>query len=238
MNEPREGDRARPLARDALTICMSKTPSMRPVERKLKLIGRSSSHFTRVARIFAAELGVAYSFQAVPDLLSTNAADYAGNPALRLPILESPSGSWFGTLNICRELARHSTRTIRLIWPEDSQEPLLNNAQEFAVQAMTTEVELVMASLARESSSGAIHTKQQASLLNLLVWLNGHVDAALAALPVTRELSYFEVTLFCLLTHLEFRGVVPVAPYPALLAFSAQFGARDSARETAFRFDV
>jgi glutathione S-transferase len=206
--------------------------------QKPKLIGRSSSHFTRVARIFAAELGVEYSFQVVPDLLSTNSADYAGNPALRLPILESTSGSWFGTLSICRELARHAPRRMQLIWPEDLQEPLLCNAQEFAVQAMTTEVALVMASLARENLDSAQHTKQHASLLNLLVWLDGHVDAALVALPVARDLSYFEVTLFCLLTHLQFRGVVPVSPYPALLRFSAQFGARDSARETAFRFDV
>jgi glutathione S-transferase len=211
---------------------------MRTIEQKPKLIGRSSSHFTRVARIYAAELGVEYSFQVVPDLLSTRAADYANNPALRLPILESAAGSWFGTLGICRELARHSARHLSLVWPEDLQEPLLSNAQELAVQAMTTEVALVMASLARENLESAQHAKQQASLLNQLVWLNGNVDAALAALPVTRDLSFLEVTLFCLVTHLEFRAVVPVSPYPALTAFCARFGERASARETAFRFDV
>jgi len=210
---------------------------MRAIQQKPKLTGRSSSHFTRVARIYAAELGVEYSFQVVPDLLSTHSADYAGNPALRLPILESASGSWFGTLGICRELARHSTRQLRLIWPEDLQDPLLSNAQEFAVQAMTTEVALVMASLSGENSDGAQHAKQRTSLLNLLAWLEGNVDGTLAALPETRDLSYFEVTLFCLLTHLEFRGVVPVSPYPALLAFCARFGSREAARDTAYRFD-
>jgi glutathione S-transferase len=211
---------------------------MPDADQKPKLIGRSSSHFTRVARIFAAELGVECSFRVVPDLLSTNTADYAGNPALRLPILETGAGSWFGTLAICRELARLSTRSLNLIWPEDLQDPLPSNAQEFAVQAMTTEVALVMAALGRENLDSAQHAKQQASLLNLLVWLNGNVDAALAALPASRDLSYLEVTLFCLVTHLEFRGLLPVSPYPALTAFCARFAARGSARETAFRFDI
>jgi len=205
---------------------------------KPKLIGRSSSSFTRVARIFAVELGVECSFQVVPDLLSTEPSDYAGNPALRLPILESSSGSWFGTLNICRELARHSTRGMTLIWPEDLRGTLLCNAQEFTLQAMATEVALVMASLAGENLGGAQQAKQRASLLNVLEWLDGNVNAALTALPATPHLSYLEVTLFCLLAHLEFRGVVPVSPYPALLGFCGQFAARDSARDTGFRFDL
>ncbi|MGC4087143.1 MAG: hypothetical protein QM756_04410 [Polyangiaceae bacterium] len=52
----------------------------------LVLVGRSSSHFTRLTRVFAAEFGVRYRFQIVPDLLSTEPADYADNPALKLPI--------------------------------------------------------------------------------------------------------------------------------------------------------
>lgn len=199
------------------------------------LVGRSSSSFTRVARIFAAELGVECSFRVVPDLLSTRAHDYAGNPALKLPILETEAGSWFGTLNICRQLSRLSTRRLRLLWPEDSNQPIPCNAHEFVAQAMTTEVALVMATLAGETNS-AQRAKQQASLLNLLVWLNDNIDATLAGLPV-HDLSFLEVTLFCLVTHLEFRNVVPVSPYPALSTFCQRFGARHSATETLFRFD-
>src|SRR5687768_16863330 len=72
------------------------------------LFGRSSSHFTRVARIVAAELGVAYTFRVVPNLLSTNPSDYGGNPALRLPVLHTAEGEWFGALNICRALERQA----------------------------------------------------------------------------------------------------------------------------------
>ena len=205
---------------------------------KPRLIGRSSSSFTRIARVFAFELGVDYSFQVVPDLLSTNTADYAENPALRLPILETALGSWFGTLGICRELARQSSRDLRLVWPEDLREPLTANAQEFAVQALTTEVALIMASLAQEDPGGAHRTKQQTSLLNLLSWLDSHVNAVLAVLPAQRDLSYLEVSLFCLVTHLQFRNVLPVAPYAALADFCEHFGARASAHQTAYRFDA
>ena len=51
---------------------------IKPVDQ-CTIIGRSSSHFTRVTRIFAAELGVPYTLQVVPDLLSCDAADYGGN---------------------------------------------------------------------------------------------------------------------------------------------------------------
>src|SRR5690554_2468986 len=42
------------------------------------IFGRSSSHFTRVTRIFAEELDVPYSLEVVRDLLSTDANDYGG----------------------------------------------------------------------------------------------------------------------------------------------------------------
>lgn len=200
------------------------------------LVGRSSSSFTRVARIFAAELGVECSFRVVPDLLSTNPADYADNPALRLPILETHAGSWFGTLNICRELSRLSPLGRRVIWPEDLQHPLPCNAHEFVAQAMTTEVALIMAGMTRGGAQPQ-PGKQEASLRNLLLWLNGNIDTALAALPI-RDLSYLEVTLFCLVTHLEFRNVTPVSPYPALNEFCKRFSLRRSANDSVFHFDA
>src|SRR5260221_14484064 len=74
---------------------------------ELCIIGRTSSHFTRVTRIFAEELQVPCSFTSVPDLLSTDPRDYAGNPALSLPILEGTAGPWFGAGGI---LPAHSPR--------------------------------------------------------------------------------------------------------------------------------
>lgn len=199
------------------------------------LFGRSSSHFTRVARLFAAELGVAYSFVVVRDLLSTDAADYGGNPALRVPTLETSAGRWFGSLNVCRELARRAEPPRRILWPESLDDPSAANAQELILQAMATEVSLI---LARATSTEGRHlAKQRTSLLHLLSWLEEHVPRVLDALPAEREPSYLEVTLFCLVTHLEFREVLPVDSYGALGDFCRRFGERPSARATAYRFD-
>lgn len=202
------------------------------------IIGRSSSHFTRVTRIFAAELEVAHELQVVADLMSHDPAAYGGNPALKLPSLRTSEGVWFGALNVCRALAQRSSRAPHIIWPEQPASPLLANAQELVLQAMSTEVALILGRLAGAGPGNAHHDKMRQSLVNSLAWLEEHAAEVLAALPGARDLSYLEVTLFCLVTHLEFRDVLPVAPYRGLRRFVADFGERPSAAATAYRFDA
>ena len=204
---------------------------------KPRIIGRSSSSFTRVTRIFAAELGVDYELQVVRDLMSSNAADYGGNPALKLPALHTASGTWFGALNVCRALSHMGTREARIVWPEALHEPLLANAQELTVHALATEVALVMSKLGGTAADSAHQEKMRASLLNVLSWLDANVGAVIAALPSDRDLSYLEVALFCLVAHLEFRDVLPVRDYRELTAFCQRFGERASALDTPYRFD-
>jgi len=199
----------------------------------ITIVGRSSSHFTRVARIFALELGVPHAFEPVYDLRSVAAGDYAGNPALRMPILKHGAEVWFGALPICRVLARSASRAARIAWPEALESPLLSNAQELTLQAMATGVELLMSA---ETGSSGYADKRRASLTNSLGWLDQHVDAALAALP-ERDTSYLETTLFCLTEHLEFRQVLSTRPFTRLVAFCERFGERASARATPFVFD-
>lgn len=188
--------------------------------------------------MFAAELEVVYAFEVVPDLRSMNAADYAGNPALRLPILRTGSTTWLGTLNICRELARRAPVQRPVVWPDHLTDALTANAQELVVQAMATEVSLIMSQLAGTPTDNAYLMKQRQSLLNTLTWLDDNVQAVRARLPQDRALSYLEVCLFCLVTHLEFRNVVATGGYRALTAFCDEFGQRASARATAYRFDA
>ncbi|WP_437668888.1 glutathione S-transferase N-terminal domain-containing protein [Sorangium sp. So ce131] len=212
-------------------------PTLDP-SRTPTLVGRSSSHFTRVTRLFAAELEVAYAFEVVPDLRSVNAADYAGNPALRLPILRTGATEWFGSLNICRELARRAPAQRRVVWPEHLTDALTANAQELAVQAMSTEVTLIMSQLAGVPKDDAQLAKPQQSLLNMLTWLDDNVEAARARLPQDRDVSYLEACLFCLVTHLEFRKMLDTSGYRALTAFRDEFGQRASAQATTYRFDA
>jgi glutathione S-transferase len=204
----------------------------------LRLVGRTSSHFTRTARIFADELEVACGLELVPDLLSRDPEDYAGNPALRLPTLETEEGNLYGTLNICRELARRAPTPKRVVWPEDGRLLLLANAQELVSQAMASEVTLITGRLGG-ASAGSLHSaKLEGSISNSLSWLEIRLKEVLASLPEPRDLSFLEVTLFCLFTHLGFREIVPLEPYRALQAFCDRFEKRRSAEATPYVFQT
>ena len=202
------------------------------------IIGRSSSHFTRITRIFAAEMRIDYSFRVVRDLMSSEPGDYGGNPALRIPALQTPQGVWFGALNVCRELWRRSSLRPRVVWPEDLEGPVLANAQELVLQGMATEVTLIMAKVGGAGDSHAHHAKMRQALVNMLSWLEENAKFVLATLPPHRDLSYLEVSLFCLVTHLEFRDVLPTASYAELNKFCQQFATRASIGETPYRFDT
>lgn len=200
------------------------------------LVGRSSSHFTRVARIFAAELGVPHRFQAVLDLTKLEPSAYADNPALKVPVWVDDQGSLFGAENICREVARRSGQRDRVVLRGDLADRLLANAEEMALHAMSNEVTLIMSAAAGEKWPAP--PKVRRSLENALTFLDAHIDRALAALPAGRRLSFFETTVFCMVRHLPFRKIMDVDAYPNLLAFAAVFEQGEGARATTFRFDA
>lgn len=206
-----------------------------PLDRP-RLFGRSSSHFTRVVRLFAEECSAPYELVVVPSLLADEAAAYGGNPGLRLPNLLTREGPVFGSLGSCRALARTATRPLRMIWPEATPAPLAANALELTVQAMSTEVSWIMLTSTGGEGNGYAG-KLRTALEGMLGWLEREVEPALAALP-ERELSYLELSLFCLIEHLEFRKVSSLAPYPRLSAFRERFGLRPAAQATSFRFDA
>jgi len=205
---------------------------------ELTIVGRSTSHFTRVARIFALESGLICSFEVVRDLRQSEEGSYAGNPALRVPILRTARGTWFGALNICRELSRRASAPPRMVWPEQLQEPLVANAQELVVQAMSTEVTLLMSRVFGTPDDDAHLLKLRRSLSNSVEWLERHVEEALAQLPANRDSSYLELTLYCLVRHLPFRDVMSTDPYPRLNAFCSHFELRPAVRDTAYHVDA
>jgi glutathione S-transferase len=205
------------------------------------IVGRSSSLFTRVARIFAGELGVPYTFDIVPDLGSRKRDDYAGNPALKIPILRRSGELLFGTLNICRALAEAAAAaagSTRLVWPEDLDRIPLRNAHELTQAAMATEVSMIMAQHAGVPRDNGYFLKMRDSLSGTLGWLDELVKTEGKTLPTRDRLSYLEVSLYCLVAHIEFRDILDTSPYGALRAFRDQFGERAAARETPFKFEA
>jgi len=196
------------------------------------LVGRSSSHFTRTARIFALELGVPHDFRPVLDMTTTQSTNYAGNPALKVPILLDERGPLFGTENICRELAGRSGKRARVVLRGDVPDRLVANAEELILHAMSSEVILIM------SGTGTAPPKVRPGLENALAFLEENLERVCAALPPDRLLSFCEVSLFCLVTHLPFRKIMEVTGHPRLQGFCEAFGNRPGARETGYRFDA
>ncbi len=202
---------------------------------QIVLVGRSSSPFTRITRIFALELELAHSFRPVLDITTTNPATYADNPALKVPILVDGSGSLFGTENICRELVRRSETSGKVVLRGDIAHRLVANAEELVLHALGTEVILIMLGL-----GGVAQTppKLRASLENSLAFLDANIEDVVSLLPPGRVLSFCEVSLFCLVTHLPFRQIMDPSGYRRLQAFCERFGERASARATPYRFDA
>ena len=200
----------------------------------VRIFGRSSSVFTRCLRLVAHELGVAYELVVAADLQSQDPADYGGNPALKLPALQTESGIWFGALNGCRALARRARCERDLAWPEDLEDPLTANAQELVLQGMSTEVTLIMSRLSDEGRAAA---KADVSLKNSLTWLDERLPEILRRLPSRRLPSVLEVTLFCFVSHLSLRSVLETSGFVHLEGFRRDFGGRDSARRTEYHFD-
>ena len=203
----------------------------------MQLYGRSSSHFTRIARIFALEAEVAFEFVLIRDLMSENPDDYGGHPAMKMPTLQTEEGIWFGSLPICRELIACSELNLEVIWPENLDRPVAANAQELVTTAMSSEVGLIMGKATGIAPDNAHQVKTRAGLLGAMEWLELNADRAIATLHPERDLSFLEVSLFCLLEHLEFREVLPLDPYPQLSAFAERFAQRSSAKATAYKFD-
>jgi glutathione S-transferase len=204
----------------------------------IKVIGRRSSLFTRVVLFWAESLGVPWELEAVADLRAVDAARYAGNPALKLPVVQAGAGTVFGAQHACRMIARMSAHHARVVWPEDMQEIPAGNAHELAWQAMGTQVQLVMGTAINHLPVDAPYfAKARASLAGSLQWLDEHVDAVVQGLPERRHISLLEVALFCLFEHLQFRPSVPTAPYRNLAAFAEAYGTREAAARTSYRFD-
>lgn len=203
-----------------------------------RLVGRSSSHYTRLARMFAEELGIAYAFEPVHDLASRDPADYAGNPALKLPVLVLPEGPVFGAENICRTLAARAGAPRRIVWTEQLPDLRARNAQELVWHGMGAQVQLVFGmQVARLPSENVYFAKAADGFRNALAWLDANLESVVHALP-PRDLSLLETSLFCLLEHLAFRDTLPLDPYRHLAAFAAAWRQRPAAQRTAYAFDL
>lgn len=206
----------------------------------IRLSGRSSSHYTRVVRMVAHELGVPLQLDVVHDLMSLDAATFGGHPALKLPTLLVGDAPLFGTDNICRRLAELAGRANdpRVVLSHHVTSDLGRSAQELVWHAMAVQVQLVVGvQVAKLPAENVFFAKAKAGMLGALAWLDERLGPVLAELPSPRDLSVLEVTLFCLVEHVGFRPTASLDAFPNLRGFATSFSARASAQRTVFHFD-
>jgi glutathione S-transferase len=204
----------------------------------LQIVGRQSSHYTRLTRVFAEALSVPYTLTAVHDLAAREPEAYGGHPALKLPLLRTADGELFGSENICRAIAARADHPC-VVWPEALPQRLSRNAQELVWHAMSAQVQLVFGTMVAGLPSDNLYfDKARRGFEGALAWLDAHLDEALAALPAERDLSLFEASLFCLLDHLSFRATVSLDGLAALVSFRRDFATRPCALRTPYRFDA
>jgi glutathione S-transferase len=206
------------------------------IDKPVQIVGRTGSIFTRLPLIFAEELGVAYELVVVEDLADMEPAAYAGNPALRMPVLREGDSVLFGTQNICRALAERAKTPALIVWPEDLRDVLSRNAHELVWHCMAAQVQILMGAHVGELPvDNVIFAKARAGLDGALGWLEENAADVLASLPPRRRFSLFEVALYCLIDHLHFGPTVSIENRGWLLSFARQFGTRPSAQRTAYR---
>jgi glutathione S-transferase len=205
----------------------------------VQIVGRRSSHFSRMTCIYAEELGLSYEIVPIYDMTLQDSAIYANNPALKLPILRIGEDVVFGTENICRALADRAQKSVAIVWPEQLRGSISRNAQELVWHCMNSQVQIVFGTaIAKLPADNLYFEKARLGFAGALAWLDAHVSEALDALPASRQLSLFEVSLFCMIEHLHFRKTLPVEQYANLEAFRQSFATRPSAQRTAYEFDV
>lgn len=205
----------------------------------VQIFGRRGSHFTRVTRIFAEELGVPYEIVSIHDLKERDPGLLANNPALKMPTLRIGEQTIFGTENICRTLTELAGSPAGIIWPEQLRSPVQRNAQELVWHCMAAQVQIVVGTLVGKLPIENVYfDKALAGFTGALGWLDSHVEQVVASLPPSRKLSLFETTLFCLIEHLHFRQTLPVDGYAALAKFAATFATRPAAERTPYQVEV
>jgi glutathione S-transferase len=188
----------------------------------IQLIGRSSSHFTRVVRIVMAELAIDYELVPVRDLVGHDPESYGGNPALKIPVLRAAGGETiYGTENICSTLG----------WTEPPHSVAGRNAHELVWHAMGAQVQLIIGIMIGKLPADNVYfAKMRRGFEGALRWLDDHLDD----IPPN---SLAAIGLYCLIDHMTFRKTVPLEPYPRLVAFAREYGQRPAALATAYRFD-
>ena len=199
-------------------------------DRPLILFLTPLSHFSRKVRVVVEELGLACELRYVPNLLSSDAADFGGNPILRVPVLLDGDVRVVESDAICRHLVEtRDTEGDRLGFFDRDVER--RNALAFLAAVMGAEVEILLAGRAGLDSGPAapFFGRYHRVIRDSLAWIESEGERLWP-----EGFSWLDVVLISAWDHLRHSKLVPPGEaYPWIEARTARFADRPSIRSTA-----
>jgi len=159
------------------------------------------SHFSRKVRIVLQEIGLACEESYVPNLLSTNPAEFGGNPILRVPVLRDGPHWVIESDQIVRYLLEaydHGNDRFAFFSMSTAQ----RNALSIVSAIMGAEVELILSKRSGlvEPVGGLYFQRYRNVIGHGLAWLER--NAAMIWPEV--EFSYLDIALLCMWDHLRY----------------------------------
>ncbi len=163
------------------------------------------SHFGRKVRIVLQELEIPHELIFVPNLLSSDPADFGGNPILRIPTLVDAE-HWIVESD---QIARY---VVERYDPKDRLgclvlDPDQRNLQAMINAAMGAEVEILLSGRSGIENVDTISYFRRyfEVIRNCLRWL----DTEGAKRWTTLDFSYLDIALICMWDHLRYYDTVP-----------------------------
>ncbi len=181
-----------------------------------------------------------YELVPIYDMTAMGPDVYAGNPALKLPILRVQGEVLFGALNICRAIDERAERPARVIWPEELRSVLSRNAQELVWHAMAAQVQWVMGTVVGKLpaenvyfSKGAFRARRRVAVARC-AHDRCHVGIARVApgSACSKRPCFASSITWCFARRSVSRRI------RHWFVLHGEFAERPSAQQTAYRFDT
>lgn len=186
------------------------------------LFGTPRSHFTRVVRMVAHELGLSVPLVDVGDV--GQLVPFAGNPLMTVPVLEHEGARIWDTHHVCRYLVEQAGRDPLGVESLDVEG---RNTLAVIFGVMGAEVRLILAARAGVPAEGRPFDKVRATVKAGLGFLDARVDED------RRDLDYLAVATVAMWEHLLlFRNAVE-ADAPRIDRWVRALSAHAAVRETA-----
>lgn len=196
----------------------------------LKLYATPLSHFARKIRILLRELGLEFELEYVDDLLSSDPADFGGNPILRIPTLVDGDQWVVESDRIAQYLAeRYDPQDRFQVLGMDVQQ---RNALSMIHAAMIAEVEIILSQRSGIEEIGRFDyfRRHYVVIDRCLAWLE---EEGAQAWPQV-DCSYLDIALTCMWDHLQHYGTLPeMERFPWIAARVATFRERPAFRDSA-----